>query len=140
MSLGSSPFWNNQALNFPGSPDLSINFSPSFTWLLMRLMLRTSWRLASYHLPRHLIGLSMIDGMSSPCTRRLNFFVVCPFLMIRLLDFLGLNFILAHVAVSSIYIYGENLCVSSDSLSSSLLECEDLPSRFEYYCNSLYWV
>ena len=64
-------------------------------------MLLESFRLASYHLPRHLMGLSTIEGMSSPCTTRLCLLVTCPFLMMRLLDFLGLNFILAQVAVVS---------------------------------------
>ena len=47
------------------------------------------------------MGLTMIDGMSSLCTLKLNFFLICPFLMTRPLDCLDLNFILEQVAVSS---------------------------------------
>ncbi|KAH3845482.1 hypothetical protein DPMN_087763 [Dreissena polymorpha] len=72
MSLGNNPCWYNHALNFPGSDVWSICFRPSWSWFLVRFVLLVSLRLASYHFPRHLIGLSTMDGMSSLCTWRVN--------------------------------------------------------------------
>ena len=43
----------------------------------------------------------MMDGIFSPCTISWNCSVICPFLVISYLDFLGLNAILAHATVSS---------------------------------------
>ncbi|KAH3772967.1 hypothetical protein DPMN_174315 [Dreissena polymorpha] len=101
INLGSNPCWYSHALNLPGSPVWSISFRPFWSWLLNLLMLLVSFRLASYHLPRHLTGLSLMDGLSFPCTCRVNLLVTFPFLMIRVLDFLGLNFNRAHVTASS---------------------------------------
>ena len=69
-NLGNRPCWYNHALNLPGSSVLSISFKPSWSWFLVLLMLFVSFRLTSYHFPRHLIGLSIIDGISSPCTSK----------------------------------------------------------------------
>jgi len=93
--------WKIQTLKFPVKPDRSICFNPSWSCVLMRTMLVLWLRMASNHLPRHFVGLSMMDGMSSPWTWRLNRLVTVPRLMTRLLDFLGLNFILAQVGTSS---------------------------------------
>ncbi|KAH3773839.1 hypothetical protein DPMN_175210 [Dreissena polymorpha] len=101
ISLGRSAFCKSHALNLPCKADLSICFSPSWSCDLMLSTFALSLRLDSNHLFRHSLGLSIIDGMSPPWTCRVNHFVTDPRLITRLLDFLGLKFILAQVAASS---------------------------------------
>ena len=62
-SLGNRPYWYNHALNLPGSTVLFVSFKPSCSWFLVLLMLFVSFRLTSYHFSRHLIGMSIIDGI-----------------------------------------------------------------------------
>ena len=121
-SMGNRPCWYNHALNLPGSHVLSISFKPSWSWFLVLLMLFVSFRLTSYHFPRHLIGQSIIDGISSPCTCRLKLLVTFPFLMTRLLDLFGLNFIRAQFTVSSKVVSTQRACtcVVVDMVRSSM--------------------
>lgn len=101
MSRGNRPCWKSQALNFPGSPDPSILLSHASSCFSVLETLHLSVRDASYHFPRHLIGFSSIDGITSPWTHNWNLLVTFPLLITILLDFLGLNFIRIHVATSS---------------------------------------
>lgn len=66
ISLGSRPCWEIYAFNFPGRPDLSIFLSQSSTCFFVLGILFLFVRVSSYHFLRHLIGLSLINGMTSP--------------------------------------------------------------------------
>ena len=101
MSLGSRSCWKSQALNFPGNPDPSMLLSHSSACFSVLETLHLSVRDASYHFPWHLIGFSSIYGIASPWTCSWNLLVTFPLLITMLLDFLGLNFIRAQVAMSS---------------------------------------
>ena len=94
----------------------------SWSWFLVLLMLFVSFRLTSYHFPRHLIGLSIIDGISSHCTCKLNLLLTFPFLMTRLLDLSGLNFMRAQLTVSSNAVRTQRAwtCVVVDMVRSSM--------------------
>mgnify|MGYP006890318577 CR=1 FL=1 len=70
----------------------------------------------------HLIGLSIIDGISSSCTCKLNLLVTFPFLMTRLLDLFGLNFMRVQLTVSSKVVSTQPACtcVVVDMVRSSM--------------------
>jgi len=100
-SFGSRPCWLFQVLNFPGSSDLSILRRPSSSCCRSLPLPLLSVREESNHLPKHLIGLSISDGISSTWMDILNCLVTFPFFTTRHRDFFGLNTILVHVTVSS---------------------------------------
>jgi len=68
-----SPCWNNQALNFPRRPVPSIFFSPSCSCCLVCSVLLVSLSVVLNHFPRHLTGLLISDGISSPWILRVVF-------------------------------------------------------------------
>ena len=65
-----------------------------------RPLLLTSFSVSSYHLPRHLIELSIIDGISCPLIFNLNLCVIFHFLTTKQLDLDCMPFIQAHVTIS----------------------------------------
>ncbi len=74
---------------------LAIHVSVSLSWI------RCFCQWGRYHTISLGIGFSSVDGITSPWTWSWNLLVTVPCLITTLLDFLGLNFILAHVAMSS---------------------------------------
>ena len=82
-------------------------------------MIATPWllsdRVPEYQRPRLFTGCSFTVGICSPAI--VNFCCLCfPFWMVRLLDFLALNFILDQVISSSSRV--KTLCIVSTSLVS----------------------
>lgn len=93
-SFGVTPYWRHHTLNLPGNRLLMTSFGQSCAMVVVRLP--SSFRVQLFF-PRQQISCFSMVGISAPWILKI-FFVIFPYSMQRLLDFLGLNCICDQVA------------------------------------------
>ena len=91
------PCWYIQALNLPGSPDLSTATSQVSSSLLVAWSAKVSFRVPSKTFPRLFTGFSKMDGIWTPPSEKRNLSVTFPFFTTRERDLAGLKPIRAQL-------------------------------------------
>lgn len=91
----------SQALNLPGSPDLSTVLSQPSRSALVSLMESLSFRLQLKTFPRLFTGFSVTDGIRCSPSLKRNLSVIFPFFRTKDLDFADLKLMCAYAMILS---------------------------------------